>query len=70
MHTISGSWVVVGIAGLVIWLFGGLLNAASYYSPPRPRRHCAEIITSALFVTGGILEVVMLIGIAVSLLVD
>ncbi|MDP9759446.1 MULTISPECIES: hypothetical protein [Agrobacterium] len=70
MHTISGSWATVGIAGLVIWLFGGLLNAASYYSPPRPRRHYAEIITSALFVTGGILEAVMLIGIGVSLLVD
>lgn len=63
MQAISGPWVLIGISGLVIWLFGGLLSVVNYSSSPRPRRRHAQILTSALFVTGGIMEAVMLIGI-------
>ncbi|EKJ95024.1 hypothetical protein C241_14708 [Bradyrhizobium lupini HPC(L)] len=63
VEALSGTWVLVGIAGLVIWLFGGVLNAVSYSSPPRPRRRYSEIVTSALFVVGGILELSMVLGI-------
>ena len=63
MEAVSGTWVLVGVAGLVIWLFGGLLNAVSYSSPPRPRRRYSEIVTSSLFVVGGILEAAMVLGI-------
>lgn len=70
MQAILGPWVLVGIAGLVIWLFGGLLSAVSYSSSPRPRRHYGEILTSALFVTGGVMEVVMLIGIVAGTFAD
>ncbi|MFK3690815.1 hypothetical protein ACI2J4_11080 [Agrobacterium tumefaciens] len=70
MHVTSNLWAMTGVAGLVIWLFGGLLSAVSYSSALRPRRHYTEFVTSALFVTGGIMEAAMAIGIVVQSLAD
>lgn len=63
VEALSGTWVLVGVAGLVIWLFGGVLNAVSYSSPPRPSGGYATVVMSALFVAGGVLELVMIVGI-------
>lgn len=63
VEALSGTWVLVGVAGLVIWLFGGVMNAVSYSSPPRPSGGYATAVISALFVAGGVLELVMIVGI-------
>ncbi|QKJ94772.1 hypothetical protein HQN82_25280 (plasmid) [Agrobacterium pusense] len=63
VEALSGTWVLVGVADLVIWLFGGVLNAVSYSSPPRPSGGYATVVMSALFVAGGVLELVMIVGI-------
>lgn len=63
VEALSGTWVLVGVAGLVIWLFGGVLNAVSYSSPPRPSGGYSTVVMSALFVAGGVLELVMIVGI-------
>ncbi len=63
VEALSGTWVLVGVAGLVIWLFGGVLNAVSYSSLPRPSGGYSTVVMSALFVAGGVLELVMIVGI-------
>ncbi len=59
---LSGTWVLVGVAGLT-WLFDGVLNAVRYSSPPRPSGGYSTVVMSALFVAGGVLELVMIVGI-------